>query len=93
MIGQGPIDLWEVELGRASRSGLVALVERMAIAFGLDREERLNLAKFARREGLYADTSARMQRLIASPGREMDRILRKREAAKKAARRRKRAAR
>jgi hypothetical protein len=90
MIGyHGCKDQWEVELEKASKSGLLELIEWFAFIFGIRRENMLKHAKAARRNGRWNDAHKAHMVFMADPKKALERAVKKSAAAKKAARRRK----
>lgn len=92
MIGYpGCKDQHQVELEKASKAGLLSLIERFFFVFGISREERLRLARWAKKEGRSIDSLMALIRYQQDPEREIERSLQRRLSGAKAARRRKKA--
>ena len=89
----GPKDKWQVELSQVSKSGLIVIVERLAMVLGWDRELMQAWVLSAKSLGRSIDAMASYARFAADPDKEMAAILRRRKSAKRAARNRKRGAR
>lgn len=93
MIGYlGPKDRWQVELAKVSKDGLVDLVEHFAAIFGVTRENMLKQCQQSRKWGRFQNGQKRMEAYRADPDKFIEQLARKSQAAKKAARQRKRRA-
>jgi hypothetical protein len=89
----GPKQEWEIELEKVSKSGLFWMTRSLMRWMWTDPKELLESAKNARRMGKRLDLTARINRLLEDPAGYTRASMRKSDAAKKAARRRKREAR
>jgi hypothetical protein len=94
LFGAGPLEQWQHELRKVSRSGLVELVEDLIfLVQGLGAHSSngalVKTMQRAKTSGRAIDAHSGYMRLVNDP-KEIDRVIRKSNAAKKAARRRKR---
>ena len=86
-----PIDEWQHELEKASKSGLLECIDNLMMFRGFTRESLMKMAKHARRAGRYHDAMAASARYQANPNAELARYMKRSKASKKAARAAKRA--
>jgi ferric-dicitrate binding protein FerR (iron transport regulator) len=92
----GPETQWEHELHSVSREGLASMVRTMnwmlSLYFGsCDHADMLKFVREAKQTGRHINAYNRIERMLEDPHGEAQKWMRRRRAAKKAARARKRA--
>ncbi len=81
-----PLDDWQVELRRSSKSGLIDAFEHLAFIYQVDRAQLMRIAAEGRKQGKYLDSNADYEAFRKDPDGYLQRKQTRRRAAKKAAR-------
>ncbi len=89
----GPLEQWQVELRKASKSGVIERLEWLLFVQGASPETCLKIAKVAKQQGRWIDAHIAHLKFMENPRAAVERAWKKSKAAKKAARRRKKATR
>ncbi len=89
----GPLEKWQVELRKASKSGILERLEWLIFVFNITPEKCLAIAKEAKKEGRWIDHHNAHLKFMQNPSAALEASVKRSKAAKKAARKRKKATR